>query len=60
MTLEWPGAQCFGSIDPVCLEMGSAGLFAQRAEQLEGMLDWVNGDVRSPTWDSPHQFAGTK
>ncbi len=40
--------------------MGTAGLFAQRAEQLEGMLDGVNGDVRSPTWDSPHQFAGTK
>ena len=68
MTLEWPSAQCFGGIYPMCVGMcvgmyvgmGSARLFAQRAEQLEGMLDGVNGDVRSPTWDSPHQFAGTK
>jgi uncharacterized protein YecT (DUF1311 family) len=64
MTLEWPSAQCFGGISPMWVGMyvgmGTAGLFAQRAEQLEGMLDGVNGDVRSPTWDSPHQFAGTK
>ncbi len=64
MTLEWPSAQCFGSIYPVCVgmcvEMGSAGLFARWAQQLEGMLDWVEGDLCSPTWDSPHQFAGAE
>ena len=57
MTLEWPSAQCFGGIYPMCVGMcvgmyvgmGSARLFAQRAEQLEGMLDGVNGDVCSPT-----------